>query len=78
MQAKENGQPLFKRPELPEDFQVRSLFVLLFRATPQAYGGSQARGLLGATTASLYYIHSHVGSEPSLQPTPQLKAMPDP
>ena len=29
------------------------LFVLLFRATPAAYGSSQARGRIGATTAGL-------------------------
>ena len=27
----------------------------LFRATPVAYGGSQARGLIGATTAGLHH-----------------------
>ena len=29
------------------------LFFLLFRATPVAYGGSQARGPIGATDADL-------------------------
>ena len=33
----------------------------LFRAQPTAYGGSQTRGQIGATAASLR--HSHVGSE---------------
>ena len=38
-------------------------------AAPAAYGVSQARGLCQS--------HSNVGSEPSLQPTPQLTAMLD-
>ena len=55
-----------------------SLFLVLFRAAPTAYGGSQARGQIGATAVSLCHSHSNVGSEPSLRPTPQLTAMPDP
>ena len=39
----------------------------LFRATPSAYGGSRARGLL----------HSKGGSKPHLRPTPQLTKTPD-
>ena len=42
-----------------------------------AYGGSQARGLIGAIATSLCQSHSNMGSEPHLQPTPYLKAMPD-
>ena len=38
-------------------------FVLLFRATPVAYGGSQARGRIRATAASLHHSHSNAGSE---------------
>ena len=38
-------------------------FFILFRALPVAYGSSQARG--------------RIGSEPHLQPMPQLIAMPD-
>ena len=41
-----------------------------------AYGGSQSRGLIGAVAAGLR--HSKAGSEPRLQPTPQLTATPDP
>ena len=52
------------------------LFFCLFRAVPVAHGGSQARSQIGATTAG--YSHSHMGSKPHLQPTPQLTAMPDP
>ena len=40
----------------------------LFRATPAAYGGSQARGRVGAVAAGL--CHSNKGSEPHLRPTP--------
>ena len=49
------------------------LFFCLFafsRATPAAYGGSQARGLIGAIAAGLRHSHSNVGSEPGLQLTP--------
>ena len=63
-------------------FLVFFLFVFLFfvfsRATPAAYGGSQARGLIGAIAASLCQSHSNVGSELGLRPTPQLTVMPDP
>ena len=52
-------------------------FFLLFRAIPEAYVGSQARGLIGATAAGLHHSHSNAGSEPLLQPTPQLRAIPD-
>ena len=53
------------------------LFIFcLFRATPTAYGGSQARGLIGAVATGLHY--SNTGSELYLQHTPQLMAMPDP
>ena len=47
-------------------------------ATPVAHGGSQARGPFGALVAGLHHSQSNSGSEPCLQPTPQLMAMPDP
>ena len=42
------------------------------------YGGSQAKGLIGAVATSLCQSHSNAGSEPHLQPTPQLTATLDP
>ena len=54
------------------------LFVLPFRASPTAYGGSQARGRIGAVAAGLRQSHSNTGPEPRLQPTPQLTATLDP
>ena len=48
------------------------------RAAPTAYGGSQARGPIGAVAAGLDHSHSNMGSKPHRQPTPQLMAMPDP
>ena len=47
---------------------------------PTAYGGSQARGWIGAIAAGLRHSHSHsnLGSKPYLQTTPQLMATPDP
>ena len=56
------------------------LFIyLLFRATLAACGGSQARGLIRATAASLCHghSHSHTRSKLHVQPTPQLLATPD-
>ena len=46
-------------------------------AAPAAYGGSQARGRIGAVATGLRQSHSNTGSEPRLQPTPQLTATPD-
>ena len=54
------------------------VFFLLFRATPVACGGSQARGLIEALAASLRQSHSNTGSQSLLQPTPQLTATQDP
>ena len=51
---------------------------VLFRTAPMAFGISQARGQIGATAASLNHSHSNMGSEPHLQPTPQLMARPGP
>ena len=53
------------------------LFILLFRATPMAYGGTQGRGWIRATAVGLHHSHSNAGSELCLQPTPQFTAMPD-
>ena len=40
-----------------------SLSFLLFRAVHIAYGGSQARGPIGATTAGLHHSHGNTGSK---------------
>ena len=54
-------------------------FVFLpFRAIPGAYGGSQARGPIGAVAAGLRPSHSNARSKPSLGPTPQPMATRDP
>ena len=53
------------------------LFVISW-AAPVAYGGSQARGQIGAVAAGLHQGHSKAGSEPRLQPTPQLTTTLDP
>ena len=57
------------------------LFFCLFTFSmpaPEAYGGSQIRGLIGAVAAGLHHSHSNAGSELRLRHTPQLKATPDP
>ena len=53
-------------------------FFAISWAAPIAYGGSQARGRIGAIATGLRQSHSNVGSEPRLQPTPQLMATLDP
>ena len=49
----------------------------LFRATPEAQVGSQARSRIGAIAAGLCHSHA-TRSEWSLRPTPQLTATLDP
>ena len=59
----------------------QNVLLLLFcfsGSSPPAYGGSQARGQIGGTVASLHYRHSNTESELCLWPTPQLTAMLDP
>ena len=51
-------------------------FLLFLWAAPATHGGSQARGLIGATAAGLH--HSNARSELPRQPTAQLAATPDP
>ena len=46
-----------------------------FTATPVAYGGCQARGLIRATAFGLRQSHSNARFEPHLRPTPQFMAM---
>jgi len=58
-------------------FFVFVVVVAVSWATPMAYGDSQARGRIGAVATSLHQSHSNAGSEPRLQPTPQLTATPD-
>ena len=41
-------------------------FFFLFRATPAAYGSSQAGGQIGAAATGLCHSHSNMGSEPHL------------
>ena len=60
------------------------LFIYLFiyclsRATPAAYGGSQATGPIRAIAASLHHSHNNARSGLLLEPNiPQLTTMPDP
>ena len=51
------------------------IVVAISCAAPAAYGGSQARGRIGAVATSLRQSHSNAGSESRLQP--QLTATPD-
>ena len=60
---------------------ISLVFFCLFTfsgAAPVACVYSQARGLIRAVATHLCQSHSNEESEPCLQPTPQLKAMPYP
>ena len=82
----EKGQPglwiefnhLLSSEEMMESPPFPLHFFFFPRATLEAYGGTQARGSIGATTARLHDSHSNISSKPLLGPTPQLKATPDP
>jgi len=54
------------------------VFFFFFRAAPTAYGGSQAKGRIGAAAAGLHHSHSSARLKPRLRPTPQLTATQDP
>ena len=62
-----------------KEIQVSVIFLLFlcvcFRAEPAAYGGSQARGQIGAVAAGQCHINTKFKC---LRPTPQLSATPDP
>ena len=53
------------------------IFMPFLGPLPAVYGGSQARGRIGAVAAGLRQSHSNAGSESHLQPTPQLTAVLD-
>ena len=55
-----------------------SFLLFFYRATPSAYGSSQARGWIGAAAAGLCHSHNNTRSELHLWPVLQLVAMPDP
>ena len=55
----------------------KKFFFCLFRVASVAYGGSQARGPIGAVASGVHQGHSNSGSKPHLQPIPQPTATPD-
>ena len=61
-----------------KEYILLFFFFAISWAAPAAYGGSQARGPIGAVAAGLHQSHSNVGSKLRLRPTQQLTAMPDP
>ena len=67
-------------PHIPTfyDFEVFFFSFGLFKATPMAYGDSQARGQIRAVVAGLHHSHSNSGSKPHLWLTPLITAMLDP
>ena len=48
---------------LLETFAFFFFFFFLLRATPEVYGSSQAKGLVGATAAILRHRHRNAGLE---------------
>ena len=73
-----SGLSPLPRPLPLSEYELFSFFFSFSRATPVAYGGSRARGLIGAVAAGLHHGHSNASSEPCLRPTPELMATPDP
>ena len=71
MQNKSLKKIINTKSEVPPPF-----FFCFFRASPEAYGGSQTRDWIGATC--LLHIHSNNRSKPHLLTIPQLMAMSDP
>ena len=61
-----------------EDTFHTTLLFAFSRAASAAYGGSQARSLIGAVATGLHQSHSNTRSELRLRPTPQLTATLDP
>ena len=61
-----------------QKFLIFFFVFCLYRATPVAYGGSQAGGLIRAVATGLHQSYSNAGTEPHLGPTPQRTATPDP
>ena len=58
---------VFMRIIFPDFLQVFFFVFLPFLGLlPEAYGGSRARGLIGAVAAGLHHSHSNPGSEPRL------------
>ena len=45
---------------------TKKILFFLFKATPAAYGSSQARHETGGAAADLHHSHSNTGSEPYL------------
>ena len=56
---------------------LKFIYFCFFRATPVAYGGSQASHLIRAAAAGLHQSHSNDKYKPHLRYIPQLTAMPD-
>ena len=81
---KERSQTVVRKKKDTGYFILFILFFIFaftsffFRAAPAAHGGSQAKGQIGATAASLRHSHSNTRFQPRLRPTPQLKATLDP
>ena len=62
---KEKRQPILAM--LYINFYLFFIYLFcLFRVTPTAYGGSQARDPIGASAADLHHSYSNAGSEPCL------------
>ena len=65
-EGREGGEKEGDRDRVVFDSLAFFFFSLPFRAAPTAYGGSQAKGQIEATTAGICHSHSNAGSEPCL------------
>ena len=78
MDTMSGSQPAESQWELPDFFLFCFVLFCLFRATPAAYGGSQARDRIRTVATGLCHSHSNIRSEWHLRRTSQLMATPDP
>ena len=59
MWSRDHGEP--KDSQKPAKSTLFIYLFSLFRAEPKAYGGSTARGLIGAVATGLHHSHSNAG-----------------
>ena len=57
---------------------IITIIIIILGGHTETYGSSQARDWIGAVAAGLHHSNGNVRSEPCLQSTPKLTAMPDP
>ena len=72
--AKKNRKKYMRRRTPISGLLASVHFFSLFTAAATAYGGSQARGRIGAAAAGLHHSHGNIGSQLHLRHTSKLAA----